>query len=54
MPTTALNFPPNPIDGEIFGNYRWDETIGVWRLLPEATSSAVETGFARHFLLMGA
>jgi len=32
---TALNFPPNPVDGEIFGNYRYDDAIGVWRLLPE-------------------
>jgi hypothetical protein len=33
--STALNFPPSPTDGEIFGNYRWDETIGVWRLVPQ-------------------
>lgn len=52
---TALNFPPNPVDGEIFGNYRWDDTIGVWRLLPEAVPSPTDAGgYARHFLLMGA
>lgn len=39
---TALNFPPSPTDGEIFGNYRWDDTIGVWRLLPENFPIVVE------------
>ncbi len=51
---TALNFPPNPVDGEIFGNYRYDDTIGVWRLLPEAVPSGAVAGFSRTFLLMGA
>jgi hypothetical protein len=37
----ALNFPSSPVDGQIFGNYRWDATIGVWRLLPEAVSTPV-------------
>jgi len=52
---TALNFPPSPTDGQIFGNYRWDATIGVWRLLPEAVPSPTgAVGFSRTFLLMGA
>lgn len=50
---TALNFPPNPVDGEIFGNYRWDDAIGVWRLLPEATPTPTGVGFEASFLLGG-
>jgi hypothetical protein len=31
---TAINFPPNPVDGQVFGNYSWDDSVGAWRLLP--------------------
>jgi len=32
-----LDFPANPTDGQIFGNYRWDATVGVWLLVPQST-----------------
>jgi hypothetical protein len=28
----ALNFPANPVDGEVYENFVWDEAIGVWQV----------------------
>ncbi len=28
----ALNFPANPVDGEVYENFVWDEAIGVWKV----------------------
>jgi hypothetical protein len=28
----ALNFPASPADGEIYENFQWDATIGVWQV----------------------
>lgn len=33
---TALNFPTTPTDGQVYNNYRWNATDGVWRLIPIA------------------
>jgi hypothetical protein len=30
----ALNFPDTPVDGEVYENYQWDDTAGVWNLVP--------------------
>lgn len=27
----VLNFPNSPVDGEIFGSYVWDDSLGVWK-----------------------
>ena len=51
---SALDFPASPTDGEVYGNYIWDDTVGVWKLLPSAAPTAVESGFTKTFLLMGA
>ena len=48
----ALEFPSSPVDGQIYGNYQWNDTDGVWELLPVVTT-AEEGGYARTFLLMG-
>lgn len=34
---STLEFPATPTDGEIYGNYQWDDTVGVWKLLSEMT-----------------
>ncbi len=51
---SVLEFPDSPTDGEIYGNYQWDDTVGVWKLLPSITPGATDAGFAKTFLLMGA
>jgi hypothetical protein len=28
----ALNFPGNPVDGQIYEGFAWNESIGVWQL----------------------
>lgn len=30
----ALDFPTNPTDGQIYGNYQYDDANNVWKLLP--------------------
>jgi hypothetical protein len=30
---SALNFPSSPANGEIYGNYQWNDSAGVWELL---------------------
>ena len=37
----ALDFPASPVDGQVYGNYVWDDTIGVWKLLPESMAAPV-------------
>jgi hypothetical protein len=27
----ALNFPADPVDGQIYENFEWDEAIGAWQ-----------------------
>jgi hypothetical protein len=27
----ALNFPNSPVDGEIYEQFYWDATAGIWR-----------------------
>ena len=31
---TAMNFPPNPVDGDVYGEYTYDGTKGTWRTTP--------------------
>ena len=33
----ALDFPSAPTDGQIFGKYVWNNTLGVWSLLSDTT-----------------
>jgi hypothetical protein len=28
----ALNFPPNPVDGEVYDNFTWNESVGAWQV----------------------
>jgi hypothetical protein len=37
----ALDFPANPIDGEVFGSYVWSGPKGVWQSREESASPAV-------------
>ena len=37
----ALDFPSNPADGEIFGNYVWSQSKGVWLSRQEQTPIAI-------------
>ena len=30
----ALDFPTSPVDGQVYENYQWDDTAGVWNLVP--------------------
>lgn len=34
----ALNFPTNPVDGQVFGNFSYDSTFKVWRSTPDVAS----------------
>ena len=34
----ALDFPSSPIDGQVFGNYIYDNGVGVWRASPQVAS----------------
>ncbi len=40
----SLEFPTNPADGDIYGNYQWDDTAGVWKLLPSPTQILTDLG----------
>lgn len=37
----ALDFPSNPVDGEIFGSYIWSASKGVWQSREESAAPAV-------------
>ena len=37
----ALDFPSNPVDGEIFGSYVWSASKGVWQSREESAAVAV-------------
>lgn len=32
---SALNFPASPSDGDIYGNYTWNDILGAWVFLQE-------------------
>ena len=34
----ALNFPTNPVGGQVFGNFTYDSTFKVWRSTPDVAS----------------
>ena len=34
---TALNFPANPSNGDVYENYQYDGTDGVWKRLPSSS-----------------
>lgn len=50
----ALQFPASPDDGDIYENYQWNDTDGVWELIPVPAPAEAAVGFARSFLTMGA
>ena len=33
----ALNFPANPSNGDVYENYQYDGTDGVWKRLPSSS-----------------
>ena len=37
----ALDFPANPVDGEVFGSYVWSATKGVWQSREEEAAIAI-------------
>lgn len=52
---TALDFPGSPTDGDIYEDWQYNGTLGVWELIPVPEAPVVaDTGFKRTFLLMGA
>jgi hypothetical protein len=30
VPPAAINFPTDPVDGQQFGRYAWNNTKGTW------------------------
>jgi hypothetical protein len=28
----ALNFPANPVDGQLYENFAWNESVGAWQI----------------------
>lgn len=37
----ALDFPSNPVDGEVFGSYVWSASKGVWQSREESAAPAI-------------
>ena len=37
----ALDFPSNPVDGEVFGSYVWSTSKGVWQSREESATVAI-------------
>ena len=37
----ALDFPSNPVNGEVFGSYVWNSSIGVWQGREESATVAI-------------
>lgn len=37
----ALDFPANPVDGEVFSSYMWNQAKGVWQGKEEAATVAI-------------
>lgn len=37
----ALDFPSNPVDGQVFGSYVWSASKGVWQSREESAAPAV-------------
>lgn len=37
----ALDFPSNPVDGQIFASYSWSATKGVWQAREESATVAI-------------
>jgi hypothetical protein len=37
----ALDFPANPVDGEVFGSYVWSASKGVWQSREESAAVAI-------------
>lgn len=42
----ALDFPSNPIDGQISGNYQWSSTSGAWKAIASSPQVAVASSTA--------
>ena len=37
----ALDFPSNPVNGEVFGSYVWNASVGVWQGREESAAVAI-------------
>lgn len=37
----ALDFPSNPVDGQVFGSYIWSSSKGVWQAREESATVAI-------------
>jgi microcystin-dependent protein len=42
----ALDFPSNPVDGEIFDAYRWSASKGVWQSVEESAAVTITSPIA--------
>lgn len=42
----ALDFPSNPIDGQIYGSYTWSSSRGVWQAREESAATAITSPIA--------
>lgn len=38
----ALNFPANPVDEQIYENFKWSETIGAWQFFSPLELNQIE------------
>lgn len=38
----ALNFPANPVDKQIYQNFKWSETIGAWQFFSPLELNQIE------------
>lgn len=38
----ALNFPANPVDGEIYENFKWSASVGAWQFFAPLELDQIE------------
>ena len=39
----ALDFPSNPVDGQIYGNYQWSSSSGAWKGRPQLQQTSTQS-----------
>lgn len=49
----ALDFPANPTDGQVYGSYVYDYSVGVWKSLEEQSAVVVNSPTAPESALPG-
>jgi hypothetical protein len=38
----ALNFPANPVDGQIYENFAWSDSVNAWQFFSPLTLNEIE------------